>query len=85
MPKSRENAELETPGESPLEDSTRDEPELEELPEIQATLPLEGRTPGEVVPVRLASRVTEVGTLRLEAIPRDGTERWQVEFEVRES
>ncbi|NVK41054.1 MAG: Hsp70 family protein [Oceanospirillaceae bacterium] len=58
--------------------------ELEELPEIQATLPVEGRTPGEVVPVRLASRVTEVGTLRLEAIPRDGAERWQVELDVRE-
>ncbi len=58
--------------------------ELEELPEIQATLPVEGRTPGEVVPVRLASRVTEVGTLRLEAIPRDGEQRWQVELDVRE-
>ncbi|GGO81654.1 molecular chaperone DnaK [Marinobacterium nitratireducens] len=58
--------------------------EIEELPEIQATLPVEGRTPGEVVPVRLASRVTEVGTLRLEAIPRDGAQRWQVELDVRE-
>ncbi|MFC6671869.1 hypothetical protein [Marinobacterium aestuariivivens] len=58
--------------------------ELEELPEIQATLPVEDRRPGEVVPVRLASRVTEVGTLRLEAIPREGGQRWQVELDVRE-
>ncbi len=58
--------------------------ELEELPAISATLPVEGREPGDVVPVKLAARVTEVGTLALEAIPRDGEERWQVEFDVRE-
>ena len=58
--------------------------ELEELPEIQATLPTEGRTPGDVVPVRLRAGVTEVGTLRLEALPREGTQRWKVELDVRE-
>jgi len=57
--------------------------ELDELPEIQVTLPAEGRTTGEVVPVTLASRVTEVGTLCLEAIPRDNSAKWQVEFDVR--
>jgi molecular chaperone DnaK (HSP70) len=57
--------------------------ELEELPEIQANLPVEGRQPGEIVPVELASRVTEVGTLCLEAIPVDGSAKWQVEFDVR--
>ncbi len=46
--------------------------ELEELPEIQVTLPVsEGRREGEVVPVTLASRVTELGTLYLEAIAAD--------------
>lgn len=58
--------------------------ELDELPEVQATLPVEGRTPGDVIPVRLASRVTEVGTLRLEAIALEGGQRWQVELDVRE-
>ncbi|MEZ8740886.1 Hsp70 family protein [Photobacterium swingsii] len=59
--------------------------EMEELPTIQVTLPVsEGRTAGEVVPVRLASRVTELGTLCLEAIPTDGGPKWQVEFDVRE-
>jgi Hsp70 protein len=57
--------------------------ELQELDEIQVTLPPEGRTPGEVVPVKLHARVTEAGTLELEAVPRSGGERWQVEFEVR--
>jgi hypothetical protein len=37
-----------------------------------------------VIAVRLASRVTEVGTLRLEAIALDGGQRWQVELDVRE-
>jgi hypothetical protein len=57
--------------------------ELEELEEIQATLPAEARSPGEVIPVRLRASVTEVGTLRLEAMPRTGSEHWKVEFNVR--
>jgi len=35
------------------------------------------------VPVRLRAAVTEVGTLRLEAVPRAGEESWKVEFNVR--
>jgi len=57
--------------------------ELEELPEISATLPIDNRTAGDVVPVTLAARVTEVGTLALDVIARDGDGRWQVEFDVR--
>ncbi|MEM5451713.1 Hsp70 family protein [Paraburkholderia guartelaensis] len=57
--------------------------ELQELEEIQATLPTEGRTPGEVVPVKLHARVTEAGTLELEAMPSGTNERWKVEFDVR--
>ena len=56
---------------------------MEELEEIEATLPAEDRQPGEVVPVRLQAAVTEVGTLRLEAVPRIGAETWKVEFDVR--
>ncbi len=65
-----------------LLDSWSDD-ELEELSPIQATLPLDGGQPGDVVPVRLAARVNELGTLCLEALPRQGEQRWQVEFEVR--
>ena len=57
--------------------------EMEELEEIEATLPAEDRQPGEVVPVRLHAAVTEVGTLRLEAVPREGGAPWKVEFDVR--
>jgi hypothetical protein len=59
--------------------------ELEELPEIQVTLDVsEGREVGQVVPVTLASRVTELGTLYLEAIASDNGQKWHVEFDVRE-
>jgi len=57
--------------------------ELEELSEIRATLPSEGRTAGDVVPVRLRAGVSAVGVLELEAIPRVGDERWNVELDVR--
>lgn len=64
---------------------TWDDQELEELPEIEITLPADQRQQGEVVPVRLEAQVTEVGTLKLEAVALDGDQRWQVEFQVRES
>jgi len=57
--------------------------EMEELEQIEITLGTEHHPAGQVVPVRLAARVTEVGTLQLEAVARDGQERWKVEFNVR--
>ncbi|MEJ8853333.1 Hsp70 family protein [Variovorax robiniae] len=57
--------------------------ELQELDQLSATLPPEGRQSGEVVPVRLQARVTEAGTLELDAVPRSGDERWKIEFDVR--
>ncbi|AFL75151.1 Hsp70 family protein [Thiocystis violascens] len=60
------------------------EDELDELDEIQTTLPAEQRKKGEVVAVRLQAAVTEVGTLELTAIPVDATEeRWNVAFNTR--
>jgi len=62
--------------------------ELHELQEIEATLPAQGRAVGEVVRVQLHARITETGTLELEALPvgsggETGSERWKVEFDVR--
>jgi Hsp70 protein len=57
--------------------------ELQELDALSATLPPEGRRAGDVVPVRLHARVTEAGTLQIEALPLTGSERWKVEYEVR--
>ena len=60
------------------------EDELEELDEIQTTLPAKDRKKGEVVGVRLQASVTEVGTLELTAVPLDATEEhWNVAFHTR--
>jgi molecular chaperone DnaK (HSP70) len=60
----------------------RDE-ELSELQEVEACLPAEGYTPGEVITVQLQAGITEVGTLELEAIARGGAQRWKVELDTR--
>lgn len=57
--------------------------ELQELDEIRATLPTEGRQPGEIVEVRLQAKATEAGTLELTAVSTSGGERWHIEFDVR--
>ena len=57
--------------------------ELVELQEIEANLPAQGRTPGEVVAVHLHARVTDIGTLELNAVPVGGSERWKVTLDVR--
>jgi hypothetical protein len=57
--------------------------ELQELGEIQATLPAEGRQAGDVVAVTLRAIATETGTLELTAIAAQGDGRWQMQFDVR--
>ncbi|MCA9611537.1 MAG: Hsp70 family protein, partial [Myxococcales bacterium] len=59
--------------------------EIVELGAIEAELPTQGRHGGDVVPVRLRARVSELGTLVLEALPRQGDEVWKVELDVREA
>ncbi|MEM7608105.1 MAG: Hsp70 family protein, partial [Myxococcota bacterium] len=55
--------------------------ELTELGAIEAHLPGDGT---EIVRARLRARVTELGTLMLEAVPSSGGEPYKVEFDVRE-
>ena len=59
------------------------EDDVEELTSLGTTLEAAG-APGTIVPVRLQSRVTEVGTLELWCLERGGEGRWKLEFEVRE-
>lgn len=56
--------------------------ELHELPPLRTQLEAEGRE-GTLVPVSLRSVVTEVGTLQLWCVERDGPGRWKLEFDVR--
>ena len=57
--------------------------EIEELNPLQVTLDLDGRQ-GSVLPVRLESRVTEIGTLELWCVSRDSANRWRLELNIRE-
>jgi hypothetical protein len=57
--------------------------DIQELSPLEVTLKLEGEE-DTVLPVRLESRVTEVGTLELWCVSRDGHNRWKLEFNIRE-
>ena len=64
-------------------DVVEDESELAETPPVEATVPADGRAPGEVVPVRLRAHVTEIGTLELECVDRGG-KAWRLEWNLRQ-
>jgi molecular chaperone DnaK (HSP70) len=57
--------------------------EVEELSPLAMTLEAPGKE-GRTVPVHLHSKVTEVGTLELWCLSRDGKQRWKLEYNVRE-
>ncbi len=57
---------------------------IEELSPLEVTLNLDGKQ-GTVVPVRLETRVTELGTLEVWCVSRDGTQRWKLELNIREN
>ncbi len=59
------------------------EGQMDELAPMATTLDSAGKE-GKVVPVRLHSRVTEVGTLELWCLARDNKQKWKLEFNVRE-
>ena len=58
--------------------------DLEELSALDVTLQMDGRE-GATVPVTLESRMTEVGTIELWCVARDGQHRWKLELSIRES
>ena len=57
--------------------------DIEELDPLEVTLTLPGRE-HTVLPVRLETRATELGTLELWLVARDGTHRWKLEWNIRE-
>ena len=57
--------------------------QIEELNPLATTLESPGKE-GRTFPVHLHSKVTEVGTLELWCLSRDGKQRWKLEFNVRE-
>ncbi len=59
------------------------EGQIEELSPLAMTLEAAGKE-GRTVPVHLHSKVTEVGTLELWCLSRDGKQRWKLEYNVRD-
>ena len=58
---------------------------LVELDPVEKLVAADGdRAAGQLVPVRLEAHVTEVGTLELWCVARDGNGRWKLEYSVRE-
>jgi hypothetical protein len=66
-----------------VEDARRED--LHELTPVATALDTDGHKAGEVVPVTLRSRVTEIGTLELWCVEREGGRRWRLEYNVREA
>ncbi len=59
------------------------EGQIEELSPLATTLEAPNKE-GQMVPVHLHSKMTEIGTLELWCLSRDGKQRWKLEFNVRE-
>jgi hypothetical protein len=57
--------------------------DIEELGPLEVTLRLDGQEDA-IVPVTLETHVTEVGTLELWCVMRDGSHRWKLELNIRE-
>ncbi len=58
--------------------------EIEEATTMETVLPAGDGEKGEIVQVWLQSRMTEIGTLELWCVSRDGKRRWKLEFNLRE-
>ena len=59
------------------------EGQIDEMSPLATTLESPGKE-GRMVPVHLHSKVTEIGTLELSCLSRDGKQRWKLEFNVRQ-
>jgi molecular chaperone DnaK (HSP70) len=57
--------------------------DLEEMSPLEVTLSADGGS-DRAIPVTLESRVTEIGTLELWCVARDGTDRWKLELNIRD-
>ncbi len=57
--------------------------EIQELSPLDVTLSVDGQK-GAVLPVRLETRITELGTLEVWCVSRDGQHRWKLELNIRE-
>ena len=61
-----------------------DASELDETAKLEITLTNDDGAGAQTIPVKLHSRITELGTLELWMQQRDAQQRWKIEFNVRE-
>jgi hypothetical protein len=57
--------------------------ELEEIAPIETSLPAEAGNDGKLIPVNLQAAVTEIGTLELRCLEKNGPGKWKLELNVR--
>lgn len=61
------------------------EEDLERNVALETTFTATGKAkPGETIPVRLHSKVTEIGTVEISCSTPDGQDRWALEFNIRQ-
>jgi len=65
-----------------VEDAAHAE-DLEELAPIETSLPAGDDPAGELVPVNIQAAITELGTLELRCLQRNGAGNWKLELNVR--
>jgi len=58
--------------------------EIEETDSLEGCLPADEGIQGDYIPVRLQSRVTELGMLELWCLSTTDDKKWKLEFSVRE-
>ncbi len=58
--------------------------DLQELAPVSTVLDAEGKSDtGHLIPIELRSRVTEIGTLELWCVEREGGRKWKLEYNLR--
>src|SRR4029079_2314283 len=58
--------------------------QLLQLPPLHTVLRGGKRSGTKSIPVTLAARITEIGTLELHCVAKDGQNRWRLEFNTRD-
>ena len=59
--------------------------ELTEMPPLETVLESKDEAEGSVIPVKLESHVTDIGTVEIWCVSRDDKKRWKLEFNIREN
>ncbi len=62
-----------------------DEQNFTQLPPIRTVLEMQGKRRQDRLPVVLEAELSQIGTLQLWCVEKDGQQKWKLEFDVRAS